>query len=330
MKTYLEETLSFIESEEMRDYLRTRTDWLCDGWRVRYKCAEIVSYAPAPLEKKLPVLELIAEQTEYDDYHDPAKLAKSTRAALSERYENIPAGAVFQLKIFEYGILTDPYYTELFTSFDAAISQIKELEEDHNDKPDRSKYTSYTIYKHIPGNDGQMEEYCFWKLNSSGEIWYFGYGDSDFEPEDWEDLFDYIGNLTLLVPFKAGDIILADCRPFAKERRVLFMGCYGEEDDCCAAQCLFVQPDGKINRGAFSHNHFLPWDESSHISGHYRAAVWNGELPEHEAPLAVISAAIKADPEWGTCVMEYLYGAVSNDVYRKLRGATWRRIKRNS
>ena len=54
---YLEQTLSLIESDEMRDYLCTRSDWMN-----RKKCAEVVTCAPAPLEEKIRVLELIAEQ----------------------------------------------------------------------------------------------------------------------------------------------------------------------------------------------------------------------------------------------------------------------------
>lgn len=41
MKTYIDEALSFIESEEMCDYLRNHR-----------LCAVVVSYAPAPIERK--------------------------------------------------------------------------------------------------------------------------------------------------------------------------------------------------------------------------------------------------------------------------------------
>ncbi len=76
----------------MREYLRTRPDWMD-----RSKCAEIVSSAPAPLERKLSALELIAKLTELGaekDYHDPGELAKSVRIALNKR-SNVLPGTVF-------------------------------------------------------------------------------------------------------------------------------------------------------------------------------------------------------------------------------------------
>ena len=96
MKSYIEESLKFIESDEMRDYLR---EYLLSGdlkgWLNRSTCSEIVCFAPASLESKIPVLELIAEQTEPNpkrdnDFQDPAKFAKEMRIALDERYSNPP------------------------------------------------------------------------------------------------------------------------------------------------------------------------------------------------------------------------------------------------
>ena len=94
MNTYIEETLKFIESDEMRDYLRTRLDWFGPEWFGRAKCTQVVSFAPAPLERKIPVLKLIAKQTEYDsehDYYAPSKLAECAQMALDERYSNTAA-----------------------------------------------------------------------------------------------------------------------------------------------------------------------------------------------------------------------------------------------
>jgi hypothetical protein len=56
---HIQETLRFIESDEMRAYLFTVSDELTPR-------AAIVSSAPAPLERKIRALDLIAEQTPYD------------------------------------------------------------------------------------------------------------------------------------------------------------------------------------------------------------------------------------------------------------------------
>ena len=295
MKNYIEETLKFIESEEMRDYLRACPDFFNAVFRGWSRCAEIVSYAPAPIEVKIPVLELIAEQTTADpdwDYNDPAKLARESRIALDERY-NTPPGTMFWLRDWYYHKEGGYLYDTFFTEFDAAIRYIREQQKESG-QPDDQNFLSYSIDKYIPGENGILEEYCHWILNLSGDIWYFHYSD-EFEPNDWEDLYNYIGELNLPVPFQPGDIILADCRPFAKERRVLIVD-IGDNADCCAVQCLSVTPNGELRQAAFKHSHYLDVKENSHFSGLYRAARWHGEAPEEEYPLAVIGAAIKDNP----------------------------------
>lgn len=317
MQTYLEETLKFIESEEMRAYLRkVAPEWLGREQWGRHTCAEIVSSAPASLELKIPVLELIAEQTQAGEYdfENPAKFAKQSRLAFDEQ-DNNPPGTIFWLEDFYYSEESGDFF---FTGFDAAIRFIKEQLADNED-PDIHEYQSYSICKLIPGEKGKMIEYCHWILNFSGEIWYFDYLDG--EPEDWEDLFDWIGgSLNLPVPFTPGDVILADCRPFAKERRVLILE-IGDNSDCCAVQCLYPLPKGKLNMCAFKHNSFLHHLENSHISGLYRAARWTGELTEQEAPLAIIGKVVKANPALGGDIWEYIWQNKKDD------GVTWEQLQ---
>lgn len=328
MLSYLDETLKFIESEEMREHLRkcfsqSTHDW----WRT---CAEIVALAPAPIEKKIPVLNLIAEQTVYDpewDYQYPLKLAKSARTALNERYDN-PPGTVFWLRDWHYSDEGCYFGDAFFYDFDAAVRYIGEQQKECGD-PDDPNYLSHSIDKYISGENGIMVEYCQWILNLSGEIWYFDYGNSKFEPEDWEELLDYGGNgLYLPVPFKPGDIVMADCRPFAKEKRVVILEI--GDDDCCGLQCLFMRPNGKMSVGAFKHNSFLRGlDENSHISGLYRVALWTLELPEEEAPLAAISAAVKANTALGSDIWGYVveHKTYDKDDENDVPGAVWAELK---
>jgi hypothetical protein len=218
MINYVEETLKFFESRAMREYLLTRSDWLD-----RNDYAKIVSFAPASLESKIPVLELIAEQTEYDpkrDFYDPAKMAELSRAGLDERYNN-PTGTVFVLRDWWYSD-KGCYYEDLFTEFEAAMRCIHEHQDESTDPYD-SECLSFTIEKYIPADNGKMELCCKWVMNYSGEIWYFNYA-YDYNPNGErhsEKLHTPIGDLNFPVPFQAGDIIEADCRPFAEE-------CYSE------------------------------------------------------------------------------------------------------
>ena len=124
MSTYLEETLKFIESEEIRDFLRTHPDKM--DWEL---CTQVVSRAPAPLEQKITALELIAKQTgrilELNERGNPALQAWCSRAALVERHNNVPLGAVFILKRWRHHKQV-PWYrprsdNPLVTGFDVAI-----------------------------------------------------------------------------------------------------------------------------------------------------------------------------------------------------------------
>ena len=290
---YFDESLKFIESDEMRNYLRERGEQPFSCYSTRHICTKIVSYAPASLDKKIPVLELIAEQTESDHINNklnPAKIAVQARIALDERYNNMP-GTVFQLRIWKYHKIINCYYTELFTDFDVVIRQINKHEEGFND-PNRSNYISYTIYKHVPGNDGEMDEYCCWRLNSTGEIWYFGYTNK-FKPDDWDDIYSCLGDLNLPVPFEPGDIVTADCRPFRKKKHVVITD-IGDNEDCCAVQCLYVTASGDIKTGAYKHSHFHKHPGSPCISPLYRTTRYNGELDKNDSPLAAISDVIKS------------------------------------
>lgn len=302
MQTYIEETLAFIKSTEMREYLREHTDKL-DG----HDYAKIVAYAPAPIERKIPVLDLIAEQSGYTGhYNNPAKMAAAARAALAERYDN-PPGTIFWLRLWHYHKETSYNGDVFFTEYDAAVRYIKEQQALLNDA-DAPNYLSHSIEKHIPGENGAMKEYCEWVLNHSGEAWYFDYGHGGkFEPDGWIDLWDYLGSSQLLpVPFAPGDIILADCRPFAKERRVLITD-IGDNHDSSAVQCLYCLPEGKLSMASFKHNAFLDFtDESSHISALYRAERWNGELSADEAPLQIVGAALKKNPGLGDELQDFI------------------------
>jgi hypothetical protein len=85
---YIDVTLKLIKSEEMREHLRT-TDW---AFAKRESYTAIVTNAPAPLEKKIPVLDLIAEQTksnpEDENEFNSAKTAKQFLASFNREFSD--------------------------------------------------------------------------------------------------------------------------------------------------------------------------------------------------------------------------------------------------
>lgn len=322
VKSYLEESLSFIESKEMRDYLRVELPKF--RW-VAMDCADIVAYAPAPIERKLPVLEQIVQEAEPLLAFDgkpftiyASRFAQSCRTALAERYSG-PEGAMFWLKASSYdddgSCLFDYIF---FTKFDATIRYLEQLAEEN---PDDCAFEglNYTITKYIPDRKDGLREYCTWYLNGTRELWYFerDYSRSDFQ-EGWRDLFDYLGDgPNLPVPFQPGDIVVADCLPYAAPCRVLILG-IGDNRDCCCISALSIGKGGLLYTGAFKHNHFLSHrGDSSRVSSLYRAARWTGELTGEEEPFAVLSPLIRAKPELGMEICSYV----------RTEGSAWSEVK---
>jgi hypothetical protein len=316
---YIDETLKFIESDEMREHLRNKHTYRGEQFLSRSDCAMIVSNAPASVERKIPVLDLIAAQTEpdsesreYSNHLDPVWLANFARRAIGEEQKS-QTGTVFQ--VHEFICNVPGYYSDctLYHEFDAAIRYINRIDEKYGNVDDTA---NYKIKKFIYGDNGKMVEKFFWIINSSGEIWYFGEVRDKCVPP-WESFFDPIGSINLPVPFVPGDIVTADCRPFAEKRRVLITEI---GSDCCGVQCMYFSSDKKLCINAFKHNSFLSrGEESSYVSVLYRAARYHGVLDDFEEPFGAISVALKATPKLGERFYDY--------VHKKNNGASWEELK---
>lgn len=323
MQSYLEASLAFLESQEMRDYLREELPKF--RWAAM-DCAHIVAYAPAPVERKLPVLEQIVREAVPELTFDgepftvyATRFAQSCRTALEERYSG-PEGSMFWLQVASCdGDRSCLFDSAFFTEFDAALRYLEQLE---------TKYPadyafeglSYTITKHVPDGKGELKEYCTWYLNNTRELWYFEYKYDNY-PDDWEDLLDYGGDsLNLPVPFQPGDIVLADCLPYASPRCVLILD-VGDNRDCCCLSALSIGEDGYLLASAFKHNSFLRNPESSRVSGLYRAVRWTGELTAEEKPLAILSPLVHAKPELGVGIEDCIWRGTGGD------GKPWPEVK---
>ena len=317
---YVDETLKFIESDEVREYVRNWPEPLNKDDFV-----DIVLQAPATLERKIHVLKLIVNQTNTNRMYDECeRWVKQLRTALNARY-TYPVDATFALD--------DSYHrreSKMYKTFDEATNYINEqrkMQIGGSEAYDPNRY--YSIAKCTPGRYGQ-EAYLFWILNSVGEIWYFDYLDRNIYPNY------YHGILNLPVPFKPGDIIMTDCRPTEKERKVLILENHDtyESVNDDGVTCLFFTEYGGIDAGRLKTNDFLSSPVVNKISVLYRAATYTGELTEDEAPLRVISDAIKADPMLGSRIYEYLrsYKRAHIDLIHRSGeeyfGLSWKSIRK--
>ena len=306
---YIQETLKFIESDEMRSHLQK---WFDSGsvGHTADACAEIVFHAPVSLEQKLPLLELLSKHEEGRNSYAKMYL-QDAQKALDERYNS---SMEYGLYLYGYGD-ADGYdeNTIMFKSFDEAVKHIKSLDKqvDINDHLLHSKDLTLDNFVFRARALGQehsiiyaIEQYPLgetsvcWYLNDAGELLYSDYYTDQFP-----------GGLRIPAPFAPGDIVMTDCRPFGDEKKVLILENSNPFDywDGSGVTCLFINKYDNIDAGYFKNSEFvMDCKYSRYVSGFYRAKTFTGELEEDEAPLEVIRKAIKDNPKLGHDIFRYV------------------------
>lgn len=264
----------FIDSQEMREYLKAvqlseRT------------CEELVCGSPKPLAKKLAWLE-----------QQGSACAEEVMRALEG----------LKLKPGEFIYLTEKWYDSdfiwwnqfsgvPFSSLDAAVRHIRQemVEEEGWDEN-----SWFQLDKWVPGEDGAYRQaYTYYLIRD--EIVYF-----ENYPTVRRDPFCGAPDLNIPIPFKPGDIVTVDCRPFMPIKPVVLLEV--DNHDYCGVTCLFRrEEDGKWEVGTVKHSRC--WSVLPHvfpaISPLYRLASFRGELIEGEWMLESVSDYIDGDVKKG-------------------------------
>lgn len=90
-------------------------------------------------------------------------------------------------------------------------------------------------------------------------------------PENDFTLFSSGNNLNLPTPFRAGDILHVDCRPFAPKTTVKVI--YNKGLDCCGTVCSYTNKNGETALGALKHSHIYKENVIESVSPLYNL-VW--------------------------------------------------------
>ena len=304
--------LPFIESEEMREYLRSELSEVS-----LYQAINVITASRASLEDKGSALRRVADEIEAvkdtldeDDKDDVDTLHDLIRAAdfaLNEITENTPTGTVFLLAGY-FEIRLD--FAIPFTSFESARRHLlKDAEEFY----DEVSLKSYEIEKWVPVSDGELQLRVSWTLSHEGVIWFPTINPkvNSYLEELYDITFLYLqGGLCnihdiswLPIPFTVGDIITVDCRP---ERDIVHAVITetGDNKDCCAVQAVYMTVDGKMNISALKHDLSSP----NMFTCLLRLAKFEGELPVNEVPLQKASEMLKQDPALGLLDKEDFFG----------------------
>ena len=113
-------------------------------------------------------------------------------------------------------------------------------------------------------------------------------------------------DLNITTPFRVGDIVRIDCRPFAPPVNALILYA-GPDWDCCSLLALYRDDKGRYRTGAVKHTDmWMHLRGDNMISALYRIETYDGELNEYDLIYKEISPLIYGDNEKGDKVWNYL------------------------
>lgn len=255
--TLYEEILgACLESEEMREYLIQSK---LDAWQLQ----ELICSAVIPLEKKAELLRRMAVTTAEGSpvSHDPAH----TFAGLAEMAEDglaqlrLAPGELFLLVEMGYDddFQDDQYYGAVpMLSLEAAKRYIREdwcMGDPAEYNPDHTCW--YRLEKWIPDGDGGLRETFDYYLIEDQVIW-FTPDDGGTCKQTWMrgnlSFGHSCADLNLPIPFRPGDLVWIDERPFRHPMPVCLLEV--DNSDCCGVQALYRTPHGLWRTGAVKHN----------------------------------------------------------------------------
>ena len=277
--------LECFESEEMKDHLLAHPEVLSAR-----KLSDIIAGALLPLSKKAELIKAVdnaayldikealdaldlkpgqffifsLEGTEIRDGHaepdsecvGPCTNLEKIRSYFRRNYHKLPEGE----NLWEHRLDTD-WWVSL---------------ELYEPKEGGEFFNSYTYYM-------IADEICFFdKSLSMRDDDFYSESDSHYS---WEGV-----NLNISIPFKPGDIVTIDGRPFCDVKHVVLIDVGG---DCCGVQAIYKGADGQWGIGAVKHG--MVYDGYTHpmLSPLYRLEKYDGKIKGDDYFLESISLDYK-------------------------------------
>ena len=274
---------SCVPSNEMKEYLKTQK------W-TDLSLVELIFGSPIKLEDKLKCL--------FDIKNSVIALE-----ALGETYnalvelKNITKGEILIVHDcwydYDYHNENSDFYSPCM-SYTQALYEIRELMEE--EEWDENTLCWTKVEKWIYDDcDLMVHWYTYYFIGD--EVVYFESHDPSSDHRDFRGYVDSI-NLLLPVPFKPGDIITLDVRPFAPVNKAVIIEADGNFD-CCGTQILYPNENGAYNIFALKHGHGFGENYYPILSPLYRAEIYKGELEEKQKILKDVSEFVKANDENG-------------------------------
>lgn len=282
--------LEIFPSKEMAEYLSTQQ-------LSAEKIADAVRGAPISLVRKRELLYALAESSKETLYTEQADEIDQALRDLEAK-----TGELFY--VWNYWVdpetwETDPDGLGPYLTIERAFQGIREDEAFEEVSEDSLCW--YAIEKWCPDGEGNLYTPITYFVVGD-VICYFQKRRADTricEPAYFEST-----NLNLPVPFRPGDIVKIDCRPFAPVAHAVIIE-IGDNQGCCCLQSLFPYGESQWSVGAVKHGHVYPHGYPE-LSPLYRIARYQGPLSEAEQVLLQVSQYLQGDEKKGRALWEFV------------------------
>lgn len=256
---YLEILKTFIPSGEMREYLAAQD--LSDR-----KITEIILGAPVSLTTKLQYVTGEAYE-EIKQAIDNLKLHNDEHFYLFDNW--------YDEELFDY----QEYPNRLSYDFNDVLEHIRnEILECGEEYDETSWYTLRKVVRDKNKTD-YISYICVYEYTLiKDEVCYFTKNiikNNTTEPADYR--YGESTDLNLPVPFKVGDIVNIDCRPFAPVQQVRITET-GDNHDCCSLQAEFYDKKEKeYKTGAVKHCFIFTSNYRPYLSPLYKIETYDSK-----------------------------------------------------
>ena len=299
---------TFLPSEEMRAYLKTQP--MLPEMTIR----QLIAGSPVPLEEK-------AKWVWGTDKEMVERSLSELTARPGELFTLVDAWYDEDIREAKYR------FNAPFLHFDQVLSHIRaELAEEVGDIGDWRDSQWYEVQKWTPNGNGELVGVCtYWLLGD--QVTYFKWKDWLKECRADTPFNSCCPEPNLPVPFRPGEILTINCRPFAPVKHALLLE-VGDNRDCCCLQALCRdEKTGCWITGAVKHSSLFsgPYVHPLYTPV-YRLTRFTGDLPLKEQLLLKVQRAMGGDEANGTYLWKKINDPNNNSSWHKLSSGKLTRL----
>ena len=295
------EIASLVDAPELREFLMESDEVNA------LHCADIIAKAPIGLQEKWNLLfQLRMSATEEERNYAAALLERLSSAIASLKCAGSNGDAFLLVAPWCYseeGAFDGPFPVR---SFAEAQKLVADYRAEYQDEDWESRFWKIDLYD----RSAKADEIAPWSSKYSflcspkGEPWFFR--QSGKAKDEIASAAFASPDLDIPVPYRPGDILRIDCRPFVPSVHYCLL--VQVESGCCGVWCVFRDLDVTIGRGSLKHAHCFAREYNFllPLSPLYHAQVYTGELPPNCRFMEDLSKKIHADPSYGDRIDEVI------------------------